>query len=1002
MRIYRRIIALIPAVIALTVNIKSLAQLEEKKITVFNDQQGYDSPETICVFTDSRGFLWIGGNNGICKFDGRNFITFDKTHGLLDNQIGSITETKNGDLLIGTKSGFCLFNGKKFNRIPLIIPKQLKRQNRFLPPFIPKSFFKTSSGTIYAMYQHGLAKFDEKKGTLIQDPEITFSAIQMTKAKKGQLFVTTSKGLFVNIGQNWAISCLNKAVNGAQIISIETKKNGEIYLGTTNGIFIRKLNGQVKHLSTTSNNVQDFYETSNGDFYAAGSMSVFYEIQNEKVTAIDLTEQLASAELMNITEDFQHNIWLATTSGLVKLSESPVKRVTRYPQINAAVSSLATGPDNQLFIGTLNGLFSIQNGKTEHILPSVRPDDTFITAISYGFGKMWIGTFSGNLYTYQNKKLKLISSSAVSQDCIYSIIPTSDLDAWIAYGSKIVHLKKGKETTYHPSPLYSQSVFLDNKKQVWIANLNILAIIKDGKLKEVLNNKKYSGYIALQQDKLNNYWIGTYGNGVLIKNKNKTTQITKEDGLANNFVSSMIYDKEKNVMWVGTMYGISKVNLSSNCKVNSIENFLNSSTEGSFGCVQNALVKLPNGNIFFSVGDQLMEYVYPNKKAKTAKIRIGLKTVSVNNRVITPNANEFSFQPWQSTPSTPSFNFNENNVSFESYAIDFNNGPKDRFSWKLVGYDKEWSDYSERNYINYTNLPDGNYDLLVRAVDQKGKYSSVFHYPFRIKTPYFKQWWFIGSLIIVLLLTTWFISNLRIKRIKKEEELKSTQFKKLAQAELKALRAQMNPHFMFNTLNAIQHAVLNKPDEKARSYFADFAKLLRQMLENSTKKHVRLEEEIEFLMGYLNLEKMRFGDRLNFTINVDTKIDIFEVKLPVMLIQPFVENAINHGILHKEDGGKVNLEFKVIEKGRAHFLSIIIEDDGIGREAAGNMHKTFSNEHTSISTANILERIELINAMSGNTNCNVTITDLTDGENAVGTRVELLLLIDDDTSHNRR
>lgn len=1000
MIINQRILALLFFVIALLINSKSAAQLDKKKITVFNDQQGYDSPETICVFSDSRGFLWIGGNNGICKFDGREFFVFNTSHGLVDNQVGAITETTSGQLLIGTKSGFCSFDGKKFKRIPLIVPDKLKRRHRFLPPFVPKSYFKTSSGTIYAMYQHGVAKYDEKKAAFIQDPEITFSAIQMTKGTNGQLFVTTSKGLLVNNKGKWLISCLNKAVNGAQIISIETKKNGEIYLGTTNGIFMRKLTGQVKHLSTTSNNIQDFYETSNGDFYAAGSMSVFYEIRNEKVTSIDLTDQLASAELMNITEDFQHNIWLASSSGLVRLSESAVNPVRRYPQINMPVSSLATGKDNQLFIGTLNGLYSIQNGRTEHILPSEQPDDAFITAISYRFGKIWIGTFSGNLYVYEKKKLELISSSTVSQDCIYSIIPTNDRDAWIAYGSKVVHLKKGKEITYHPSPLYSQSVFLDNKKQVWIANLNTLAIITDGRLKEVLNNKKYSGYVALQQDKLNNYWIGTYGNGLLIKNKDNIKHITKEDGLANNFVSSMLYDKEKNVMWIGTMYGISKVNLTNNCRILSIENFLNSSTEGSFGCVQNAIVKLPTGNILFSVGDQLMEYVYPNKKVKTATIRIGLKTVSVNNRTINSNENVYSFHPWHSTPTNPSFNFNENNVSFESYAIDFNNGPKDRFSWKLIGYDKAWSNFSERNYINYTNLPDGQYDLLVRAVDQKGMHSSIFHYPFRIKTPYFKQWWFIGSLIIVLPLTTWFISNLRIKRIKKEEELKSTQFKQLAQAELKALRAQMNPHFMFNTLNTIQHAVLNKPDEKARTYFADFAKLLRQMLENSTKKQVRLEEEIDFLLGYLNLEKMRFGDRLNFTINVDPEIDIYEVKLPVMIIQPFVENAINHGILHKEVGGKVNLEFKLKENGQAHFLNVTIEDDGIGREASANMYKSYSNEHTSISTANILERIELINAMSGNQYCKVKITDLTDGKNAVGTRVELLLLIDEDTSYN--
>jgi LytS/YehU family sensor histidine kinase len=218
-------------------------------------------------------------------------------------------------------------------------------------------------------------------------------------------------------------------------------------------------------------------------------------------------------------------------------------------------------------------------------------------------------------------------------------------------------------------------------------------------------------------------------------------------------------------------------------------------------------------------------------------------------------------------------------------------------------------------------------------------------------------------------------------------------FQKLAESELKALRAQMNPHFMFNTINSIQELVLGNDDRTARIYFADFAKMMRMILENSTQKLITLEKEIDFLNLYLSFEKVRFKDKFELKLIVDEILETSLLKLPSMLIQPFIENAINHGLLHKESNGKLEVKFEQIDFENEVFLKCTIEDNGIGREAAMKLNKWRVKQHQSISTTVNSERIEILNTIMENKKFYLFITDLKEGETATGTKVELLISI---------
>jgi tRNA(Ser,Leu) C12 N-acetylase TAN1/cbb3-type cytochrome oxidase subunit 3 len=419
---------------------------------------------------------------------------------------------------------------------------------------------------------------------------------------------------------------------------------------------------------------------------------------------------------------------------------------------------------------------------------------------------------------------------------------------------------------------------------------------------------------------------------------------------------------------------------------------LNSPNIDNYGCIQNGIVKLKNGNVLISVGDQIYEYTGPDNNLKNPEMKLDFSGFKVNNQLITKDK-RFKINKWNNLPVNPIFEHFENNLEFNFNAVNYHENSSVNYSWKLEGSDKKWSDFSDRKFMNYTNLPAGLYTFKVKAVDEASKNVSVIQYQFEILTPFYKSIWFIFLVILLIGTIVYFVFTSRVKKIKRETAEKIINFQKLAESELKALRAQMNPHFMFNTINSIQEIVLGNDDKTARIYFADFAKMMRMILENSTQKLISLEKEIDFLNLYLSFEKVRFKDKFEIELVVDDLLETATIKLPSMLIQPFIENAINHGLLHKENHGRLQVKFEEVAFENEAFLKCTIEDNGIGREAAMSLNKWKEKDHQSISTTVNSERIELLNTIMENKKFYLFITDLKDGELATGTKVELLISI---------
>ncbi len=311
-------------------------------------------------------------------------------------------------------------------------------------------------------------------------------------------------------------------------------------------------------------------------------------------------------------------------------------------------------------------------------------------------------------------------------------------------------------------------------------------------------------------------------------------------------------------------------------------------------------------------------------------------------------------------------NHNENNIVLLFSARGFSGRDTLVFAYKLDGIDNDWvsvqfSMMDERfNMALYSNLRPGTYKFRVKVKrgneDWRSKQAELV---IIIKSPFWQTWWFWTAVIAGLGLIIGFILWWRIKAVKKKEREKFAHEKQILELEAKALRAQMNPHFIFNSLNSIKSLIQQNENEKSIVYLTTFSKLIRNLFNSADKKEISLYDEMETCKLYLQLEAMRFDTKFSYAVNVDENIDLKSIQVPALIIQPFIENAIWHGIVPGNNGGQVSLN--VLRK--ASVIEIIIDDDGIGREASAQNKSASGLAHQSKGVNLTQSRLELDNLL---------------------------------------
>jgi LytS/YehU family sensor histidine kinase len=307
-----------------------------------------------------------------------------------------------------------------------------------------------------------------------------------------------------------------------------------------------------------------------------------------------------------------------------------------------------------------------------------------------------------------------------------------------------------------------------------------------------------------------------------------------------------------------------------------------------------------------------------------------------------------------------------------------------RYYYRLDGAMDNWQQ-NENGHLAFYNLSPGKYTLRVKGGSQYGDFSGNEDDVAIIVQPYWWQtnWFKISCLAFIVALTTFLIRR-RIMQIRQEASFKQ----KIAETEMMALRSQMNPHFIFNSLNSIENFMMQNEKRLASSYLNKFARLIRMILDSSRNELVPLARDVEALRLYVDLEQLRFNHKFCFKLHVDPLLLNGDYKVPALLIQPYVENAIVHGLAHSE---KDDLSLTVSAILEGEYIHYTIEDNGIGRQLSSHYNQQNKPHHKSVGLSITEERVNIFNRRQ-HANGRVTITDLFDkNKESSGTKVDILL-----------
>ncbi|NQX93018.1 MAG: histidine kinase, partial [Flavobacteriales bacterium] len=340
-------------------------------------------------------------------------------------------------------------------------------------------------------------------------------------------------------------------------------------------------------------------------------------------------------------------------------------------------------------------------------------------------------------------------------------------------------------------------------------------------------------------------------------------------------------------------------------------------------------------------------------------------------------------------PANLSFPSQEKHFSFYFDGLALTYPDEVKYQFKMNGVDNKWQAITDVDFTTYGNLTHSDYSFEVRAIDAFGRAGLTQKFDFTVLTPFWLKWWFIALEVLLVLSIIGLIYRSRANALRNKLEKEKYEFKsKMLALEQQTLNSSMNRHFIFNALNSIQFYINTKDRLSANKYLSSFAKLIRKNLDSSQSNLTSLEEELERLELYLSLEKMRFKDRFEYSIDIADGIDPASINVPAMMLQPFLENSIWHGILPKEGDGIIDLKIKKIDEQRVAFH---IMDNGIGIETSLK-NKQDSEDHISQGMEITSGRIELIKKM---THQNVELIgprELKNGSGTVdGTEVQIII-----------
>ena len=394
-------------------------------------------------------------------------------------------------------------------------------------------------------------------------------------------------------------------------------------------------------------------------------------------------------------------------------------------------------------------------------------------------------------------------------------------------------------------------------------------------------------------------------------------------------INQLTLSPDRTSLWLGTERGLDRLFLNSDGRPDYVRRY--GRAEGFLGgeSTPGASAVDSLGRIWFGTLNGLVRYEEDRNDPYLSPPATFLEPINLfYNRVTAAD--------YELRGGLPAFSAEANHFQFRYGAVDLTYADRIQYRFRLRGESPDWSPLTEERAVRYAGLSPGRYGFAVQATTDGGKtFGEAATYDFTVEAPLLRSAWFLG--LVTLLLAAlivggsyYFYRRVQRREAALREELEARN--RVLGLEQKARQLQMNPHFIFNALNGIRGLVSGDEGAEARRQITRFATLMRGILNNSREEMITLADEVKVLRAYIEMERFCQNFPIAYAIHVPDGVDPEEVSLPPMLLQPFVENAILHGLAGRPDGGTVTVRFSLRGRG----MQCSVEDDGIGRAAAAD------------------------------------------------------------------
>lgn len=964
---------------------------------------GLPQSQAYAICQDSFGYLWVGTlGGGVARFDGKKFETDVIPLELNSDYIYSLYTLPDNKLIIGTDKGLNLYKNGKIIDVSFD-DKKYHRVNSII--FWKNKIILGADDGLFELY----SDFSKAKA-IFRENQAFNGRINELQILNNTLWIASKRGLWFYDNSTYEFRQIN-GLPFPEVQAIASNDKNELWIGILGyGVLQYDLSTlKIKDKFTSSSVFKPFsILIDNENKVWIGTMEngiTIIDPATKNLHLINENNGLSSRNIRKLFSDSWHNIWIGTSGGgLVKKSSLPFKYYNPYEYgvRGKRVYSIAKTEENDLLVSINSGILSAFNDLRFDIkkIDSLNINTKIKSIVSQGTN-IWLGTEGQGIICFDSIFRKPFSSKTKVRPgyWVNHLIKDKQNKIWAAIrGEGIYCLKEESDSIFIVNRFSTKNGLTDD-------NINSLATDKMGNIWFVSKNGT-AGYIDVNSkitlygiknglpensikticfDSLNSVFIGIPGTGIFnskIQYGNldvKFSKLKSDNSKYSNNLYSMICDRN-NDLWVGSQNGVYKLKIKDN-DLTEIQHF--TKNDGFYGIenCHNAVAIDNQQRIWFGTMNGLMCYnPYENTTNKTPP-RLHFVNISVSGQAI-------NFSKIEKAIDLP---YNKSSLIFEFKAIHLRFPEKIKYRFRLKGADEKWSEWSQDEKVNLASLSPGKYVFIVQAKLEGTDIISEKKFSFSIIAPFWKKNWFYFILGLTSLLMLFSISRYREKRIKRKNEKIKKELEiqnKMLMLEQKALQLQMNPHFIFNTLNSIQSLVVESKMDEARMQIQNFAGLMRRILNNSKKKTVSIKEEIDAVKKYLEVEKFCQNNEFEFNIKLKSEIDTEEIEIPSMLIQPFVENAVIHGIAHLQQPGKIEISIDILKD----YIEINISDNGVGRIKAKELKANKATDHVSSGIEVTQQRLKSL-AKGYNFNP-IEIIDLIDNENKpVGTEVILRIPI---------